>query len=170
MLILTSAKSDRHRESQKTIVTIEFTTLILCRVQNFIKIEAFAVLRPKLPKLWPNRRQVHTLTSVNIDRRQKLQKNYCHHWIHGPRFVQSTKFLQNRCICHSSSKAMTSKMTVPTLASDKNHKKLSSLVNSAPLNCSLRKISWKMANLISCSLFPIPCSPFPVPLFKDSLF
>ena len=167
MLILTIAKSDSHRESQKTIVTIEFTTLILCRVQNFIKIEAFAVLRPKL---WPNRRQVHTLTSVIIDRRQKLQKNYFHHWIHGPRFVQSTKFLQNRCICHSSSKALTSKMTVPTLASDKNHKKLSSLVNSAPLNCSLCKISWKMANLISCSLFPIPCSPFPVPLFKDSLF
>ena len=32
--------------------------------------------------------------------------------------------------------------------------KLSSLVNSAPSNCSVRKISWKMANLISHSLFP----------------
>ena len=80
-------------ESQKTIVTIEFTTLILCRVQNFIKIEAFVALRPKLPKLWPNRWQVHRLTSVNIDRRQKLEKKCCHHWIHCPRFVQSMKFL-----------------------------------------------------------------------------
>ena len=74
VLILISVKSDRRWESRKTIVTIEFTTLILCRVQNFTKIEAFAVLRPKLPKLWPNRWKVHTLTSTNIDRRQKLQK------------------------------------------------------------------------------------------------
>ena len=64
MLISTSVKSDRRWESQKTIVTIEFTTLMLCWVQNFIKIEAFAVLHPKLPKLWPNRWQVHTLTDV----------------------------------------------------------------------------------------------------------
>ena len=117
-------------------------------------------LRPKLPKLWPNRWQVHRLTSVNIDRRQKLEKKYCHHWIHCPRFVQSTKFLQNWRISHSSSKAMASKMTVSTLASVKNHKKVLSLVNSAPSNCSLCKISSKMSNLISCSLLPIPHSPF----------
>ena len=154
MLILTSAKSDTRWESQKTIVTIEFITLTLCWVQNLIKIEAFAVLGPKLPKLWLNWWQVHTLTSVNIDTRQKLQKNYCHHWIHQPQFVQRTKFLQNWRICHSSSKVMASKMTVPTLASVKNHKQLLSPVNSAPSNCLLCKILWKMANLISRSSFP----------------
>ena len=52
---MTGVKPDRRRESQKTIVTTEFTTLTLCQVQNFIRIEAFAVLRPKLQKLWPNR-------------------------------------------------------------------------------------------------------------------
>ena len=154
MPILTGVKFDRHWESQKTIVTIEFTTLTLCWVQNFIKIEAFAILCSKLPKLWPNRWQVHILTCVNIDRLQKLQKNYCLHWVHHPRFVQRTKFLQNWCICHSSSKAMTSKMTVPTLASVKNHKQLFSSVNSAPSHCLLCKILWKMVNFISCSPFP----------------
>ena len=60
------------KNHKKTIVTIEFTTLNLCRVQSFIKIGAFAVLRPKL---WPNRWQVPTITGANIDSRQKLQKN-----------------------------------------------------------------------------------------------
>ena len=71
MPILTGAKFDRLRESQKTIVIIEFPTLDLCRVRNFIKIETFAVFRPKL---WPKRWQVPILTGVKIDRRQKLQK------------------------------------------------------------------------------------------------
>ena len=106
MPILTGVKFNRSRESQKTIATIEFTTLILCRVRNFIKIEAFAVLRPKL---WPKRWQVQTLTRV------------------------------------------------------KNHRKLLSSMNSAPLNCSLCQISWKMVNLI-------PRSPFPVPLLLLSIF
>ena len=43
----------------------------------------------------------------------------------------------------------------------KNHRKLLSPMNSAPSNCSLCKISWKMVN-------PIPHFPFSVPLFKDS--
>ena len=90
---------------QKTIVTIEFTAFDSCRVRNFIKIEAFAVL---LPKLCPERWQV------------------------------------------------------PTLAGVKNHRKLLSSMNSAPSNCWLCKISWKMDNLF-------PRFPFPVPLFKDSL-
>ena len=165
MLILTSTKSERCRESQKTIVTIEFTTLILCRVQNFIKIEAFAVLRPKLPKLLPNRWQVHTLTSVNIDRRQKLPKNYCHHWIHRPWFVQSMKILQNWRICHSLSKAMASKMTVPTLASVKNHKNYRHWWIQHLQIVQYAKFRGKWL-----TSFPIPCSPFPVPLFKDSPF
>ena len=53
--VLAGVKFDRRRESQKTIFTIEFTTLTLFRVRNCIKIEAFAFLRPKL---WPNRWQV----------------------------------------------------------------------------------------------------------------
>ena len=48
----------------KTIVTIESTILTLCSVQNFIKIEAFAITRPKLSKLWPNRWQVSILIGV----------------------------------------------------------------------------------------------------------
>ena len=96
---MTGVNIDRCRELQKTIVTIEFTTLTLYRVWNFIEIEAFAVL---LPKVWHNRWQVPTLTGV------------------------------------------------------KNHRKLLWLMNSAPSNCALCKISWKMVNLI-------PHSPF-----KDS--
>ena len=45
---LTGAKSGKRQKLQKAMVTIEFTALDLCRVQNFIKIEAFAVLHPKL--------------------------------------------------------------------------------------------------------------------------
>ena len=66
MPILTGAKFHRRRESQKTTVTIEFTSLTFCRVRNFIEIEAFAVLRPKL---WPKRRQVQTLTGVKSHRK-----------------------------------------------------------------------------------------------------
>ena len=111
MPTLTGVNIDRHQKLQKNVVTIEFTALDLCRVWNFIKIEAFAVLRPKL---WPERRQVPTLVGV------------------------------------------------------KNHRKLLPSMNSAPSNCSLCKILWKMVNLIPRSQFPIPRSPFPVPLFKNS--
>ena len=62
--MLAGVKFDRSRESQKTIDTIEFTTLNLCGVRNFVKIEVFAVLHPKL---WPNRWQVPTLTGVTTD-------------------------------------------------------------------------------------------------------
>ena len=69
--ILTEVKIDKHQESQKIIATIEFTSLNLCRVRNFIKIEAFAVLRPKVRA---KRGQLPTLTGVKSDKRQKLQK------------------------------------------------------------------------------------------------
>ena len=62
---MTGVKFERRWESQKTFVTIEFTTLTLCRVRNFIKIEAFAVLRPKLA--WK-------MTVANIGRCQESQK------------------------------------------------------------------------------------------------
>ena len=68
---MTEVKIDKHQESQKIIATIEFTSLNLCRVRNFIKIEAFAVLRPKVRA---KRGQLPTLTGVKSDKRQKLQK------------------------------------------------------------------------------------------------
>ena len=46
---------------KKIFVTIEFTTLHFCRVRNFIKIEAFAALRPKL---WPERWHLSPLAGV----------------------------------------------------------------------------------------------------------
>ena len=79
---------------------------------------------------------------------KKNKKNYCHHWIDRPRFVQSMKFHQNWSICYSSSKTMAWKM-----AGVKNHKKLLSSMNSAPSACSLWKISWKMVNFIPRPLF-----------------
>ena len=50
MPILTGVKFERRWESQKTIATIEFTTLTLCWVWDFIKTDTFAILCPKLPK------------------------------------------------------------------------------------------------------------------------
>ena len=69
---LTGVEFDRWAsKTTRTVVTIELSAFDLCSTQSFITIEAFAVLRPKL---WPKRWQVPTLTGVNIDRRQKLQK------------------------------------------------------------------------------------------------
>ena len=64
---MTGVKFDRRWESQKTIVTIEFTAFTLCRVRDFIKIKAFVILRPEL---WRDRYdrcqqwQVSILTSI----------------------------------------------------------------------------------------------------------
>ena len=55
-----------HQKLQQTFVTIELSVYDLCRIESFIKIEAFAVLRPKL---WPKRWQVPTLRSVKNHRR-----------------------------------------------------------------------------------------------------
>ena len=46
MPILGSVKFGSRQESQKTIAIIEFATLDLFTVQNFIKIEALVILRP----------------------------------------------------------------------------------------------------------------------------
>ena len=80
MPTLTGVNIDRHQRLQKTIVAIEFTVLDLCRVQNFIKIEAFAVPRPEL---WPEWWQVPTLAGT---------ENYCHQWIQHPQIVDDAKF------------------------------------------------------------------------------
>ena len=104
--------SNERQKLQKTIVTNELSAFDFWRIQSFIKIEAFTVLRLKP---WLKRWQMPTLTGV------------------------------------------------------KNHRKLLSSMNSAPPNCSLCKISWKMVNLIPRSPFLIPCSPFPFlkVAFKD---
>ena len=63
--------TDGRQKLQKTIVTIELSVFDLCRVQSFIKIEAFAVLHPNLwPKIW----QVPILRSFKFDSRQESQK------------------------------------------------------------------------------------------------
>ena len=63
---MTGANIDRSQKLQKPIVTIEFTALGLCRVENFMKIEAFAV---PCPKLWSKRWQVPTLKGVKNHRK-----------------------------------------------------------------------------------------------------
>ena len=76
--ILTDVKNYK-----KTIVTIEFTALDLCRVRNFFKIDAFATLRPKL---WPQKWQCqHWQVS-------RITKNYRHWWIQHFQSVQYAKF------------------------------------------------------------------------------
>ena len=160
---MTGAKFDRRRESQKTIVPIECTTLTLCWVWNFIKIQAFAVLRPKL---WPNRWQVPTLTGVNINRRQKLQKNIVTIEFTTLDLWRVRNFIKIEAFVILCPKLWPERWHVPTLTGVKNHRKLLSLMNSAPSNCSLCKISWRGKWLTS---FSVPSSPFPVPLFKDSL-
>ena len=145
------------RIKKKTIATIEFTTLTLCRVGNFIEIEVFAVLRPKL---WPNRWQVPTLTGVNIDRHQKLQKTIVTIEFTALDLRRVRNFIKIEAFAVLRPK-LWPKRQVQTLTGVKNHRKLLSSMNSAPSNCSLCKISWKMVNLI-------PRSPFPVPIFKDS--
>ena len=80
---MTGANIDRHQRLQKTIVAIEFTVLDLCRVQNFIKIEAFAVPRPEiLPEWW----QVPTLAGVKNHRKLLYQ------WIQHLQIVDYAKF------------------------------------------------------------------------------
>ena len=61
----------RHPLASLNIETVEFTTLVLCKVQNLIKTGAFSVFGPKL---WPKRWQVPISTGVNFDRRQESQK------------------------------------------------------------------------------------------------
>ena len=64
---LTGVKFDRWAsKTTNTIVTIELSAFDLCRIQSFIKIEAFAVL---CPKLWPKWWQVPTLTGVKNHRK-----------------------------------------------------------------------------------------------------
>ena len=56
-----SAYIDWRQKLQKSIATIEFTALDLCRVWNFIRIEAFTAFHPKL---WPERWHVPTLVDL----------------------------------------------------------------------------------------------------------
>ena len=148
---MTGASIDRLGELQKTIVTIEFTTLTLCRVRNFIKIEAFSVLRPKL---WPDRWQVPTLTGV-INYKKLLPP------LNSPPSICEEYFIKIEAFVVLRTKLWPERWQVLTLAGVKNHRKLLSSMNSVPSNCSVCKVSWKMVNLILRSPFPIPRSRFP---------
>ena len=126
----------------KTIVTIESTILTLCSVQNFIKIEAFAIIRSKLSKLWPNRWQVSTLTGVNINRRQKFQKTIVTIEFTALDLCRIPNFIKFEAFATRRPKLWPERWQVLTLAGVKYHRKLLSWMNSAPYNCSLCKISW----------------------------
>ena len=90
-----------------SIETIEFTTLVLSKVQNFIKTGAFAFLVENCG-LKDNRYQYWQLPILAGITNPKI---YCHHWIHYAPFVQSTKFNQNWKIYHFWSKTVTKKIT-----------------------------------------------------------
>ena len=107
------------------------------------------ILSPKLPKTWPNRWQLPTLTSVNIDRSQKLQKTD----FTALDLNRVQNFIKIEAFTTLHPKLWPERWHVPTLASVKNYKKSLSSINSAPSNCSRCKISWKMVNLIPRSLF-----------------
>ena len=126
----------------KTIVTIESTILTLCSVQNFIKIEAFAIIRPKLSKLWPNRWQVSTLTGLNINRHQKFQKTIVTIEFTALDLCRVQNFIKFEAFTTRRPKLWPERWQVLTLAGVKYHRKLLPWMNSAPYNCSLCKISW----------------------------
>ena len=148
MLNLTGVENHK-----KTIVTIEFITLTLYWVWDFIKTDTFAILSPKLPKTWPNRWQLPTLIGVNTDRRQKLQKTIVTTDFTALDLCRVQNFIKIEAFTAFHPKLWPERWHVPTLASVKNYKKSLSSINSAPSNCSLCKISWKMVNLIPRSLF-----------------
>ena len=147
-------KFDRGWKSQKTIVTVQFTTLTLSRVRSFVKIEALFVLHPKL---WPNRWQMPTLAGVNIVTIEFTTLDLCR----VQNFIKIEAFVVLR------SKLCPERWQVPTLAV-KNYRKLLSSMNSATSNCLLCKILWKMVNLIPHSPSSVSHSRLPVSLFKDS--
>ena len=157
-------KFDRGWKSQKTIVTVQFTTLTLSRVRSFVKIEALFVLHPKL---WPNRWQMPTLAGVNIDRRQELQKPIVTIEFTTLDLCRVQNFIKIEAFVVLRSKLCPERWQVPTLAV-KNYRKLLSSMNSATSNCLLCKILWKMVNLIPHSPSSVSHSRFPVSLFKDS--
>ena len=81
--MIVSNLTGARQKLQKIIVTIELSAIDLCIIQNFIKIEAFIVLRPKL---WPKRWQVPALTGVTNHRKLLYQ------WIQHLQSVHYAKF------------------------------------------------------------------------------
>ena len=144
--VLTGAKFVRRGESQKIIVTIKFTTLTLCGVRNFIKIEAFAVLHPKL---WPDRWQLPTLTGVT-----NYKKTIPTSELTALDLWRVQNFIKIEAFVVLCPKLWPERWQVPTLAGVKNHRKLLSSINSEPSFCSVCKVSGKMVNLIPRSRFP----------------
>ena len=79
MAKLTGVKFDRRASKTTKNYCVHWTSVFdLCRIQSFIKIEASAVLRPKL---WPKRWQV-----------SRTAENYCYQWIQHLQIVQYAKF------------------------------------------------------------------------------
>ena len=155
---MTGVKFDRCGESQKTIVTIEFTALTLCWVRNFIKIEAFAVLRPKL---WPDRWQVPTLTGV-INYKKLLPPmnsppSICEEYKISSKLKHLLFFVQNYGLKDDSANIGRYQESQKTIAMNEfSTFKLFSM-QSFVENCSPH------------SPFPVPHLPFPVSFFKDGL-
>ena len=147
MPILTGIKFDRRRESQKTIVTIEFTTSTLSGVRNFIKIEVFSVFHPKL---WPNRWQVPTITGANMDRHQKLQKMIITIEFTALDLCRVQNFIKTEAFAFF---IQSYGQTGANIGRCQESQKTISSMNSAFSNCTLSKISWKMVNLIPHSTF-----------------
>ena len=132
---------------QKTIVTIELNALDLCRIQSFIKIEAFANLRPNL---WPKTWQVPILTEVKIDKHHESQKTSA--WTQHLWFVQSLKFHQIEVLATLVQKYglkddRCQYWEVSNLTVVKNPKNLLSPLNSSPSICLEYKISSKLKHL-----------------------
>ena len=100
------------------------------------------------------------MTGANINKCQywqasKITQNYCHYWIHRLQFVHSTKISSKiEAFAVLCPKLWPERWQVPTLTGVKNHRKLLPSMNSAPSNCSLCKISWKMVSLTPRSPFP----------------
>ena len=96
-----------HPLAPLSIKTIEFTTLVLCKVQNFIKPGAFAFLVENCG-LKDNRYQYWQLSILaGIKNPKKLLSP-----LNSPCSVfQSTKFNQNWKICHFWPKTVTKKIT-----------------------------------------------------------
>ena len=109
------------------------------------------------------------MTGANIDRNQiwqasRITKNNCRYWIHHPHFVQSTKFHQNETSAVLCPKLWPERWQVPTLAGVKNLRKLYChqwIHHLQIVHCAKFHGKWLTS-------FPVPRSPFPVPLFKDN--
>ena len=140
---MTIASFGRRQESQKTIATIEFTALGLCKVQNFITIGRFAAFGPKL---WPKRWEVSISTGVDIDRRQESLKILLP-LNSGPLICVEFQISSKLKLLQLLFKTMARYWQVSNLTGVENHKKQFSLLNSPPSLCLEYEIASKLKHL-----------------------